>query len=547
MVEYEYSDLFYQSNVPKEIKMQFGDTTIGNDKIYQESFELAESLCSNEELKFGCCEAAVAKIKIRNEFGNLQGKDINLSLVLNGNDTYPFQIGKYKIDKCELSGDKNYADITAYDVMYDIINMNVASWYDGLTFPLTLKEFRDSFFEHVGVEQEDIALIQDSMIIDKTISTDELSGLKVASAICEINGVFGRISRQGKFVYVSIIPKQDELYPNEELYPSDSLYPGEFTADGSVQTYETYISCEYEEFETEYISSLQIRQETDDIGVIIGDGSNRYVVEDNFLVYGKEIDDLTAIAEMLYEKIKEVQYRPFKSESQGNPCVEVGDAIVFYTRNMDVESYVFERTLKGIQSLRDTFESKGSAKYENNLNSTHKEIVKLKGKSNVLERSVEETRETISDVEEGLRSEIVQNVSEISQTISQTSTNLENEISEIKSAQSSVKQTIDEFSIEFEGKIQKLNEQEETIEDLKKTSYKFGTEDLTIEKTGSSLSTKINENGMRVLEDGDEVLVANSSGVDAKNLHATTYLIIGANSRFEDYQGDKTACFYIGG
>lgn len=548
MIDYVNRELFHKGSVRKQLLIQFDDTTITNNRIYQEGFELLESLCSQDSLKFGCCEASQLKLKIRNEYETLIDKWLDVSLVINNDTENPLQIGKFKANSCELSGDKKYVNITAYDAMYDIINMDVVSWYDSLTFPLTLKEFRDNFFEYVGFEQEDIVLTQDSMIVDKTIEADELSGLTVISAICEINGVFGHINRQGKFVYVSLIPKQDELYPDDELYPSDELYPIEFATDENVQAYETYVSCEYEDFETEYISSLQIRQEADDIGVIVGDGSNRYVVEDNFLVYGKEIDDLTEIAEALYEKIREVQYRPFKGVAQGNPCIEVGDAIVFYTRNMDVESYVFERTLKGIQSLRDTFEAKGTIEYEDEVNSTHRDVVKLKGKTNVLERTIEETKSTITDVENNLQSQITQNATEINATVSSLqkevsdSTESTNEAITELQKEVSAKMTDEEVSIEIKKAISDGVNKVETS-----TGYIFDENGLKIEKSGSEMSTQITEDGMTVYKNGEDVLKANHNGVDAVNLHATTYLIVGANSRFEDYGDGRTGCFYIGG
>lgn len=524
MIDYVNKDLFHRNGVRKELLIQFDGTTITNNRIYQESFELIESLCSQDNLKFGCCEASELRVKIRNEFGDLSKKDIDVSVVLNGDTTNPFRIGKYKIDTCELSGDRKYANITAYDAMYDIINMNVASWYDSLTFPLTLKEFRDNFFEYVGVEQEDIVLIQDSMIVDKTVEAEELSGSTVISAICEINGVFGHINRQGKFVYVSLAGKENKTQLNK------------------------YIACEYKDFKTEYITSLQIRQEANDIGIIVGSGSNRYVVEDNFLVYDKEIDDLTEIADALFKKIKGVQYRPFKGVAQGNPCIEVGDAIVFYTKNMEVESYVFERTLKGIQSLRDTFEAKGNIKYEENPNSTHRDIIKLKGKTNALERTIEETKSTLTDVENNLQSQITQNATEISATVSslqkEVSANTENTSEAIKELQKEVsaKMTDEEVSIEIKKAISDGVNKVETS-----TGYVLDEKGLKIEKTDSEMSTQITEDGMTVYKNGSDVLKANHKGVDAVNLHATTYLIVGANSRFEDYEYGRTGCFWIGG
>ena len=54
---------------------------------------------------------------------------------------------------------------------------------------------------------------------------------------------------------------------------------------------------------------------------------------------------------------------------------------------------------------------------------------------------------------------------------------------------------------------------------------------------------------MKIYKNDDIMLTANNQGVDAKNLHATTYLIIGGNSRMEDFveNGNKrTAVFWIG-
>lgn len=79
------------------------------------------------------------------------------------------------------------------------------------------------------------------------------------------------------------------------------------------------------------------------------------------------------------------------------------------------------------------------------------------------------------------------------------------------------------------------------------TGYTLDDEGLTIEKSGSEMKTQITDNGMTVYQDKEAVLTANNKGVDAKNLHATTYLIVGTNSRFEDYGNGRTGCFWIGG
>jgi hypothetical protein len=76
--------------------------------------------------------------------------------------------------------------------------------------------------------------------------------------------------------------------------------------------------------------------------------------------------------------------------------------------------------------------------------------------------------------------------------------------------------------------------------------YTFDDEGLTIASSENAISTQITEDGMTISDNYTEVLTAKSEGVKAKNLHATTYLIIGNNSRFQDY-GNRTGCFWIGG
>ena len=78
------------------------------------------------------------------------------------------------------------------------------------------------------------------------------------------------------------------------------------------------------------------------------------------------------------------------------------------------------------------------------------------------------------------------------------------------------------------------------------TGYTFNEEGLTVEKSNSEMKTQITEDGMAVYKRGAEVLRANNQGVDAVDLRAKTYLIVGKGSRFEDYDGNRTGCFWIG-
>ncbi len=86
----------------------------------------------------------------------------------------------------------------------------------------------------------------------------------------------------------------------------------------------------------------------------------------------------------------------------------MGDAIRINSSDAVIESYVLSRTLKGVQSLKDTYEAAGTEQRSEQVNSVHQQIEQLKGKSNVLKREIEVTKSTISDVEQGLKNDIEQ-------------------------------------------------------------------------------------------------------------------------------------------
>ncbi len=434
MINYELRDLFNQDSVEKQIKITYENTTITNEDLFGNEMTIEESLCSESQLKFGRCEASMVKFKVANIFSPMIGKTIDISVVLEGNTGSPFLYGRYKVQSDKPTADRKWREVVAYDCMYDIINSDVSDWYNTIlpseNSSVTMMEFRKSFINHFGIQEHPVDLINDDMVVKKTIgikkneeTQDEsvisesaaLSGKDVITAICEINGCFGHIGRDGKMHYIYLAPNIFGLFPADDLYPSDELYPN--NPDNILISKSMYISCKYEDYACQKINKLQIRTEENDIGTIVGDGENAYIIEGNFLAYGKSSAELQEIAENIFEKIKDVSYIPFEVECVGNPCIEVGDAVRIPTTYKIVESYVLKRTLKGIQALRDSLSSSGEENYKEAVNSVHKSIVQLKGKTNKLERTVEETRSTITDVEAGLESQIKQTAGSILGTV----------------------------------------------------------------------------------------------------------------------------------
>lgn len=556
MLDHIYKELYYEDSVDRKLIIDYDKGKITNEDLYLENFELTETLCSKSELVFGSCEASTVKFKIRNIGTSLENKKITISNILNNWADTPFQLGKYKVYSDVPSGDRNYRNIVAYDSMHDIINADVTEWYETLEFPMSQKAFRDSFFDYFGIEQEDVVLTHDDILIEKTITGSGISGKLVITCICELNGVFGHINREGKFTYISLRrTDRGYLYPALTLYPSETLYfdsamQRSVTFYGEEIQKSNYISCEYEDFTTQYISKLQIRAETDDIGVIAGEGSNAYIIEGNFLVFGKTEEELQSIAERTLNVINSITYNPFKASVKGNPCIEVGDGIVIYAKNGNVESYVLERTIKGIQGLRDEFQASGVFEYKEKVNSRKNDIEKLKGKTNVLERTLDKTRSEITDIENGLNTKFEQTTEEIKASVQRVEKNTNESLDSVNKEIETLTRRVEVTATAEDVRIEIQKELDNGITKVvTNTGYVFGDEGLDISRSDSEISTKVSHDGMNVKQNGETVLAANSEGVEAKNLHATTYLIIGSTSRFEDYEKDgemRTGCFWIG-
>ena len=82
---------------------------------------------------------------------------------------------------------------------------------------------------------------------------------------------------------------------------------------------------------------------------------------------------------------------------------------------------------------------------------------------------------------------------------------------------------------------------------VKETGYTFDKNGLNIHKSGEEMHNTLDNEGMYVRKNSEDILVADKDGVNAINLTARKYLIVGNNARFEDFPNNRTACFYIGG
>ena len=360
MIDYIHRDKFWHDSCNKQFFiLGDDDLVITNEEIYEEEFKIHESLNSNGNLLFGACESSYIEFKT-SYLGSLQGQTISVYIVLDYDLENIFLLGSYVVYEDTLSEDRTTRTVTAYDSMCGLINYDVTDWYNAQPFPMTLKELRDSFFEYFGMEQEAVTLSLDNFIVYWG-SNNTLYGKDILCSLCEINGVFGHITRENTFKYI----KLNDISPSE-LPPSAGSDAG--TVDLIINKTK-YEEATYSDFVCHKITQVRIKNDQGDIAAIFGDDTdNPYTIGGNIILVNQTIDSLLNVATALYNQIHNIWYVNYDISMVANPCYEVGDRIKILVDGATLYSYIFQRDISGVMMLRDEIQNEGSEYYDYDSN-----------------------------------------------------------------------------------------------------------------------------------------------------------------------------------
>lgn len=397
----EIKKLYIEDGTPIELEVRFKDNafpTIEGSDVLSEQMTLHESICEEEQLKFGGCNASSFELTVFNLNSGIKGYEIKPVLITNKTE---IPLGVFYVETIEKYAGKDYKKLTAYDKMR-YFDVDVKDWYDNLAFPISVKNFRDGLCDYVGVEQNEATLIADNIMLTKELdSSNGINGLSLMKQICEISGVFGRMDRCGKFDYLSL--ESSMLLPADDLFPANDLYPsaGSGSSENSfnIPTSLMYEHPLVEDFFTSNIDGVII-VDSEGAQVLTEYNQNPYYVQDNFVIMGQTHETITALANALLSKISSISYRPINSSKiKGQPYVECGDFISGEVNGYGFETYVFQRDLTGIKALRDAYICKGKEMLENDMNGVTAQLQRLN-------KTTERVKTSVQVTEKGLKSEV---------------------------------------------------------------------------------------------------------------------------------------------
>lgn len=355
------------------LSMSIPDEKIGD-------IQLTESISDADNLFFVGCISSKVDITL-NDFT----LDIHLNAIeiyAQKEDTTELKIFTGKIYTADIDGRNNTMKVVAYDALYRIFNADVKDWYDGLSLPMTMKSFRDSFFSHFNVTQNETTLINDDFIVNRSIGGEEILGRDIIKPLCEANVVFGHIDHNGNFSYISV---------------------SNYNRTVALAEVSDMVKTDYV---TEGIDKVIIRMDEEDIGAVSGYGANAYIIEGNMFFYGLSAAELQTVADVIFGELEGFTFQPLESVEMYNAIYELGDLITVPDGfGNSYQTIILNRTT---DLQRESIQSKGLSEYSQAASYSNTSLIALLGKTNRLYRDIEETRSTITDIERGLQTEIRQ-------------------------------------------------------------------------------------------------------------------------------------------
>jgi len=376
------------ANRQTKIAFPNGEYATITSGILSGSLELDEILSTSNVLDFSELNANRFQC-VYSQNVDFTGKKITVSQTIGSNSITLFT---GFVESCNVVANSTNRTLVAYDPMYKLRNKDVATWYNGLTFPITIKNFRDQLFQYVGYTQVTTSLVNDSITITKEMTPTTLLFGDVFSDICELNGVFGHFNRAGLCKYVDLT--------NTTTNSISDNY-------SSLSTFENYT--------TDVITGVALSTSDESISEIIGTQTNIYNVVGNMLTFGFDSAKLITVGTNLYNKVKTITFKPSNIVTKySEPTIELGNKITLTTyTSQSVTTFALSQTFRGVQLLNHTIESISDKTRAGFTQSDSSKIDVLNNKSHVFRNNIDELYSRV-ETAEGKYSTIQQTSEKIS-------------------------------------------------------------------------------------------------------------------------------------
>lgn len=550
---------------------------VGQENAVQE-ITITQCVNAGQELTLGSCCATMAEIKLLTPGGGVAvSAGDALTIYRQTQDGARRKVGLFYAEKPTRPTAHSML-LTAYDSVVKL-DRDLTEWLAGLPdWPYTLYDLAEMTCRQCGltlVNQE----IPNGEYPVQQFSGEGITGRQLMQWIGQLAGRFCRATAAGEIEFAWYTPRTScrlgfgpvsydqgnlTIAPKAWEYDAGALSVTiqDLTtayAEGNLslefQTFTYYQNgLSFEDYTVAAIEKVQLQQTAEDVGTVYPDGLegavNTYRITGNPLLTAMGAEALVPVAQTLYEILKTVGYTPCKVTLPANMDICAGHILQITDKNRKtITAYVMQKTQQG---QRDTIECTGSPSFGSTTAVNNRGLADLMGKvmnlrtdldglyaehSNTA-RQVGEAQVRMQGLIDLTAEGILTQVSKVQEAAADTDEAVQ-ALAQTVSAQMTAEQVALAIQKEMDKGAGKV---------VTSTGFVFDEDGLQVSKSDSEMQTAITEDGMTVYKSGTQVLRANNQGVEAVDLKAATYLIVGKNSRFEDLpDGNRTGCFWIGG
>ena len=385
--------------------------------------------------------------------------------------------------------------VTAYDRMIRF-DRDIAPWLDGISYPTTAQALLEDLCAHCGVELEDTTL--PAMEIP-AFSAQGVTGRMLLQWLGEAAGIYFAITPEGR------------------------LHGGWYESTVTPLTSYRMGSLTWAQTPTAPIQRVLIRATQNDVGTSyppdLTEEVNTYILQGNPLLTG----DVTAIAQRLYERLKDYTCTPFSCALLPGCDLKPGMRISF--EDSEGNTYTAPIMELSLQSGQRTIRATGTESLQSVVAFNRATLETLPERMLTAEATAQGLRLENADIRGNAAALSLQ-----LEGITGRVTQLEDGTEET-SRLSALEQKADSLTIS----ITELRSQADTKADKEQVTeltehFLFNAEGMTISNTATGMGIQVSQRQVAFIGGSDPTTVITPNAMQTTNLHVLTRLDVGGFS-----------------